>query len=407
MPLDPSIILQGKQAQLENPLEVAGKALTLKHLANQNRLADKEAADKENLSSVLKKYSKVGDDGSVQIDRKGALSELAQNGGGDQLAATDKYINSFQLDQLKAHTDTASALLSGATPQNWPEIQRKGVEMGLPHWDKLPPQVTPEQLNQMITDNLDGKERVAQMWKQKEFDQKKEELEIKHQEIGLKRQEQKGQYNQKLADALKKDLDADAGRTGNFGKISNTVINAEKLQQLTQQHPDGNLDPRQMEEYALGLANMLSGSSGAARSQVEALVPHTIMGNAQKMKEWLLNDPQGAEQQNFVKRMAETVEREKALAEEQLNKVREQRLTSHSKLAKQDPETYKAILKGYGLNPEDYDQNGLRKNKQAPQTNKPSAVPAAAHPMANDAKAWAKANPNDPKAQEILNRLGQ
>jgi len=216
---------------------------------------------------------------------------------------------------------------------------------------------------------------------QHKIDQDKAELGIKQQNANTEAKKattmagyKTDSNNQKMADSLKKDMDADAGRTGNFGLVSKKVLQAQNLETLANAFPDGNLDSRQIEELSLGLANMLSGSSGAARSQVEALVPHTWTGKMANVQEWLTSDPKGAGQQEFVKRMMHTIEREKQTSLDQLNQIREQRLSSHKQYSKADPEGFKSILQSYGLNPDDYDQNLLRKNKSSNQQN--SSAPA-------------------------------
>lgn len=155
----------------------------------------------------------------------------------------------------------------------------------------------------------------------------------------------------KLAENLKKDLDPDASRTGNFGKISNTLIQSQKLKKLAQDSGGNiaNLDSRQQEELAIGLATMLSQGSVAGESRVKSLVPSTAIGNTQKLKEWLFNEPMGTNQQAFVQRVMGTIDRESDLANEQLNTIRTKRLGAHQALKKYAPDTYGRILEDYGV----------------------------------------------------------
>jgi hypothetical protein len=166
----------------------------------------------------------------------------------------------------------------------------------------------------------------------------------------------------KLAKGLKDDLDANRSRAGNFGKMSETVIQAEKLHAMTEQFKDGNLPVSQVDEFALGLARMISGTSGSSRAQVEALVPHSISGDASKLKSWLTNNPVGAGQQKFIEMMMHTVEREKDLANSQMNAVRIQRLNGHERLKKLDPSAYTRLVNSYGIQT-DTDGNIVKKPK--------------------------------------------
>lgn len=154
-----------------------------------------------------------------------------------------------------------------------------------------------------------------------------------------------------LMQRMKDDLDPDKARGGNLAANQKQVYQAERLEQLyTEANGDiRNLDSRQMEELAIGLNKLLSGSSTGAASQIEALVPKTAAGNSKKLAEWLSNDPTGTGQVKFVQRMAETVEREKEIAKKQVMEAQKKRLPAYKKLKEADPESYQQILAGYGL----------------------------------------------------------
>jgi hypothetical protein len=155
----------------------------------------------------------------------------------------------------------------------------------------------------------------------------------------------------KLAKELKEDMDPDKGRTGNFGLVSGKVLAAERMQTLVDAFPDKNLDPIAMEELALGLANMLSPTSGGSRAQVHALVPQTKGKSVAQIKQWFMDAPYGASQQDFVHRLADTIHREKEMALEQLNRIRSPRLEAHATLKKLSPDTYTKIVSRYGIDP--------------------------------------------------------
>jgi hypothetical protein len=157
----------------------------------------------------------------------------------------------------------------------------------------------------------------------------------------------------KLVKDLKKDLDPDANRTGNFGAISQKVLAAQRMEVLINQFQGGNLPPAQMEELALGLSNMISGQGGRSRAQVEAFVPHTAIGSVNKLKTWIVNDPLGAGQQKFVKMMSDTVQREKEMANTQLNDIRIKRLPAHEQLKELRPELYANQVSEYGIDLDD------------------------------------------------------
>lgn len=195
-----------------------------------------------------------------------------------------------------------------------------------------------------------------------DFGKMRETIDARKAQFQMQQQLRGDQLNEKKISALKDDLDPNKARGGNMSFNQKKVDQAERLEGLIHDSNGNvsNLDSRQIEELAIGLNSMLSNSSSSAVSQVEALVPKTIMGNAQKLKEWLTNDPQGVNQIAFVKRMAETVEREKQIAGDQVKRAQVQRLSAYQHLAKSNPEAYNQILNAYGIDPSDI-QNGQYK----------------------------------------------
>lgn len=154
-----------------------------------------------------------------------------------------------------------------------------------------------------------------------------------------------------LSAKMQKDLDPDAARAGNFGQISNTFIQSQKLKKLATdaQGNLANLTSVNQEELALGMAKMLGGSAGGSDSQIKNLVPASAVGNVQKLKSWLLNDPQGLDQQAFTSKMLETINREADLAHDQMKGIQVQRLGAHRRLKEMDPDAYGEILDRYGV----------------------------------------------------------
>ena len=134
---------------------------------------------------------------------------------------------------------------------------------------------------------------------------------------------------------------------------------AERLQSLSNAFPDGNLDSRQIEELAIGFNSLLQGGAGgggggSSEKIISALVPKSAVGNAMKLKEWLTNNPQGMQQQEFVKRMMGTVEREKATTAAQIKRVQFSRIAAFQGLEKKDPEQFGQVLMSWGVDPQEY-----------------------------------------------------
>lgn len=158
------------------------------------------------------------------------------------------------------------------------------------------------------------------------------------------------EVNDKLAKDLRTDLDADKGRAGNFGQISGKLIAAQRLEALAKDSKGNyiNLTPQQMEELGTGLAALIGNGSGAiADSRVKRLVPQSLWGDVMGVKQWVMNDPKGTDQQAFIKNMMDTVGRERITAQKQMNDIQTKRLPAHDLLKRRKPDLYNKIVQGY------------------------------------------------------------
>lgn len=201
------------------------------------------------------------------------------------------------------------------------------------------------------------------------------------------------QQNTKWAMQLKDDLDPNKARGGNLALNQKRVDNADRVQALlTQVH--NNPDPRQMEELAISTQALLSASGTPGAEQVKALIPKTAVGDVNKFKEWLLNDPTGTGQQAFVQRMADTVNREKGVASGQVQHAQRQRLSAYSKFKDADPDQYNSIVGAYGLG-----------DDQKPKGSDPDMSKVKSAPNAGDIEdghRFKGGNPADPNAWEQM-----
>ncbi|MDD5394942.1 MAG: hypothetical protein PHE17_18140 [Thiothrix sp.] len=217
------------------------------------------------------------------------------------------------------------------------------------------------------------------------------------------------QVDQRLYDRLTKlgtDIDPAATVRTAMGVSKLGFDRAERLQSLFYQFP--NLDRRQTEELAIGLNSLLQGANQSAQEQVKALVPQTMWGNAKKIVEWVTNNPTGLDQQNFTKRMGETIEREKQTFIKQIQRNQYARIAKYADVEKGMPDEFKNVLESNGI---DYDDFQKWKNEG----HKPiSAVVKsdAQTPEASEAKQNAenalieKARGGNVKAQDYLKSQG-
>jgi hypothetical protein len=236
-----------------------------------------------------------------------------------------------------------------------------------------------------------------------------------------RKKEREDREDEKALKGMGDDLDPSKGRNGALGVAAQKIANAQALQALAQGQGD-NLDSRQMEELAIGLNKLLSGSNASASSQVEALVPSTARGDAAKLKEWLFNEPTGTNQKEFAKRMMETVGRESKTARNQIETYQRGKLGKYEALKSRRPDQYGAVLKSfednYGVNLRPKDKEAGAPASSVAEAQEPGfgeaqaasagqTKPAAAvHPQANAALEYAKKHPEDPRSAEIIRRLG-
>jgi len=150
-------------------------------------------------------------------------------------------------------------------------------------------------------------------------------------------------------------LDPNRARGGQMALSQQNFNRAENLQGLVNKVGAGfNLDPRETEDFAIGLARLLSGSGATSRSQVEALLPKTARGSANKALEWITNAPRGTEQQEFIKRMYSTVVREKEISRQQVKNAQHQRVAAFEDINAINSEIFEGVMYGYGISPEEY-----------------------------------------------------
>jgi hypothetical protein len=173
----------------------------------------------------------------------------------------------------------------------------------------------------------------------------------------------------KRFDDLNKRLSAEMSSSRSaFGKSANIIRSAEALERLAAGINPNDIDNRQIQEFARGLDAMLS-SGAATISGTAHLVPRSASGDAAKIAEYIMSKPKGAQQGEFVKRMLETVAREKELAKEQIRKTQGKALASYSDLKDKYPDKWGLILSQNDL-PEDILSPASSKKEEAPHSGK-------------------------------------
>lgn len=380
MPLDPNIILGGQAPKFMTASELAQGAQSMRGLAVQNRQDQEDLATR----AAYNRNVTQGADGTMTVNKPAVLSDLykinpqkaieAQG----QFQSQDTAQKEAQMKQLKDQTEIAHQLAWSiptdptAPPEAkqaaWTRAKTLAGQYGLPNNDTLPDQYPGDGfVKNMQIGTMTAQEQIQKQEKDREFAQKGTELDLKHDENSIKHQQMVGDRDNKDAESLDKHLALGwTARSGQAGVVQGKLVSAEAAQQLIDQGKSqpGGLDSRQIEELAQSTGKLLGGGA-AASARIDALVPHTLYGKAQSMQEYLTNNPTGAGQQAFVQRLADTVAREKALAENQKIQFQIEGLPSHARLKNSNPNLYNSILQAKGIDPTVIDDKGRYKAPDA------------------------------------------
>lgn len=167
--------------------------------------------------------------------------------------------------------------------------------------------------------------------------------------------------DKRFSDMNNKLVEETASSRSAFGKAANINRSGDAIETLINQIPDKNdIDNRQMYEIARSLDAMLS-SGAATISGAGHLIPSSASGDLSKIQEYVSGIPKGAKQAEFVKRMAETVRREKELAKKQINTTKDKILAGYSDLKNKDSNRFESILKTHGIDEESKSSSGYPK----------------------------------------------
>lgn len=187
MAIDPNILLQARQPQLSDPLEVAGRAMSLKQLQMQNQALQRDQSDKMAYNDILKRNTSVGSDGKLAVNKGATLSELSKTNPQAAMSLQEKWA-SEDFDQVKKRTEMSKQLAWSMTPENYSVIRNQAIQMGIPHADKLPDFYDPGIVRQLQMSTLNADEQLKQMNSDRDYKLKQTELTQKQQEAKAKGQ---------------------------------------------------------------------------------------------------------------------------------------------------------------------------------------------------------------------------
>lgn len=214
MQLDPNIILQAKQA--ENPMEMYGRALNLRNMANQNATQEQEFQKKQYYNEALK--SSVVDG---KLDKQMVIKKLQEV---DPLQAQElaKKYQTETIEKQKQDHGVMEMVWGSADPNDMRPTKLKLQKAGVDGWEEIPDIMPKEQFEKVSQGLLSTKEQFAIKKDEQRFafDQKKhaDDMNFKHAEAG-----RKAKGGESLPFDKKKSIETLATKNANITSIKNEL----------------------------------------------------------------------------------------------------------------------------------------------------------------------------------------
>lgn len=176
MAIDPSIVFQLKQPQVENPVNALANVLQLQQAQQGNQLRGMQMQEMQRGQAGENALAKLLSQGGAPED---VARGLATQGYGKQSMDYTKQQQELQKSKAAAEKDLlanthkkleiGSQLLSGATDQaSYDAARAQGQAMGL-DFSKLPPQFDPAFVERTVKQGIDMKTQLEQKWKEREY----------------------------------------------------------------------------------------------------------------------------------------------------------------------------------------------------------------------------------------------
>lgn len=399
MPLDPSIILGGQAPQIQNPLDMQTKYLTMRHLAQANQAQDQTFSDDQALRSAYKNNMTVGPDGTPVVNKAGLMSQYApQNPKGaldlsQSMTKNDLEMSKAQIETLKAqHEQAADIAMSVPTDPNTPmevkqaaytAARQRAIQAKLPGAAESPEQyIGDNPMKQAQLHTMTAQQQFAQQNSDRDYQIKSQHEKTYEKDIGERRQ---AQATAKESTALQQTSQAlmTARGDGAYQQANKDLYNVTKANTLANLYGDPDkLSSQQVNLLVSELGKIATGGVPSMH-ELDGLTPGTLTGKMAAQWSKLSNDPTPANAGEFVKQYQSyanaigddakkfMIDRDKRVLDTQRSRIGEANYKNLSDIH-------------------------LKRFDQAPDT----------HPQDDAAMDWAKKNPNDPMSAQILKLNG-
>ena len=183
-------------------------------------------------------------------------------------------------------------------------------------------------------------------------------------------------------------------RSGGLGLQDGKVNQAIHLGTLLDQYYDTktgqyNIPKAQYSELAIGLANLLSSTGQVTDSMRNEIITRTAKGDLNSALTYVTGTPQNGSTSDVIKNIADSIDRQGEVSE----KLRDHYIDGLKKQAPTDLETKRR---------DNLINNNLASSYNDYKSTSPRYAAQQLSPEDQQAIAWAKSNPNDPRSAKIL-----
>lgn len=284
MPLDPSIILQGQQqVPLQNPMDLAKSAMGFQDMMMQNQQARQQYNDNQALRQAQANNTSVDENGNVQLNRKGMLSDLARmspsqvSAQAQNFAQMDYNMQKQKIEGALQKINTGSQLLNGVNDQtSYERALSQMQDAGVPT-NQFPPQYDPNIVQRAQSQALSYKDQLEAHAKQQGLDIEQKNADIETQKLVMEITKNKAEQNQQTLGALQ----ALRGNSA-LQRAETNVLASKNINDLVEQVRDpktgelnlNKLNPQQVSLFDHELVRMATGGTGN-ESDLQNLKPGT------------------------------------------------------------------------------------------------------------------------------------
>ena len=309
MPLDPSIILGAGQGvtPLQNPMDVASKAMAYQNLAMTNQQQRQSFQDEQALRSAYAQNTSVDSNGNASLDRQGLLKNLAQV----SPSLVPKVASQFQeMDNqvLKSNLEkvsSAAQMLNGVTDQDSYNAVRSSPlaqTAGAGNW---PAQYDPKFVDNMYAQSMSHKDLLEAQAKQQGLDIQKQGQQIEQAKLEMEVTKNKATQNQETLAALQ-------ALRGNpaLQRAETNVLASKTLNDLAEQVRDpqtgqinlNKLTPQQVSMADHEAIRLATGGTGN-ESDMQNIKPNTPQYKFAELHQHLTGAVSGADAGPYVQQL--------------------------------------------------------------------------------------------------------